>query len=143
MLTLSPLKLLIVVVVAVILVGPDKLPGVARQLGAGWGAFRKLRQRVEDELHDTVPDLPSAYDIARAVRSPVAFLDSLADRHEGTTPADGNAPEAIGTEDPVVAAGPIVEGPPAGAGPGAPGHLPEASLAAPGGLKVPDDPSMN
>ena len=36
MLNLDPAKLLIIAVVAVILLGPDKLPQVARQAGAAW-----------------------------------------------------------------------------------------------------------
>ena len=78
MLSLSPLKIVIVVVVALVLVGPDKLPGLARQIGGAWKAFRTFSTRVESEVRSTMPDLPSTGDIARLARSPVAFLDSLA-----------------------------------------------------------------
>ena len=78
MLTLSPIKILIVVVVALLLVGPDKLPEVARQIGGAWRAFRGFTTRVEDEVRSNMPDLPSTGDIARFARSPVALLDSLA-----------------------------------------------------------------
>ena len=78
MLSLSPLKIVIVVVVALVLVGPDKLPGLARQIGGAWRAFRSFSTKVETEVRSTMPDLPSTGDIARLARSPVAFLDSLA-----------------------------------------------------------------
>ena len=78
MLSLSPLKIVIVVVVALVLVGPDKLPGLARQIGGAWRAFRSFSTKVESEVRSTMPDLPSTGDIARLARSPVAFLDSLA-----------------------------------------------------------------
>ena len=78
MLSLSPLKLVIVLVVALVLVGPDKLPGLARQMGAAWKAFRGFSTRIEDEVRANMPDLPSTGDIARFARSPVALLDSLA-----------------------------------------------------------------
>ena len=78
MLSLSPLKIVIVVVVTLVLVGPDKLPGLARQIGGAWRAFRSFSTKVETEVRSTMPDLPSTGDIARLARSPVAFLDSLA-----------------------------------------------------------------
>ncbi len=78
MLSLSPAKLLIVAVVALVLVGPDKLPQVARQLGAFWKAFRSFSQKIESEVRATVPDLPSSGEIARYARSPISLLDTLA-----------------------------------------------------------------
>ncbi|MEI8262553.1 MAG: twin-arginine translocase TatA/TatE family subunit [Actinomycetes bacterium] len=78
MLTLSPIKILIVVVVALLLVGPDKLPQLARQIGGAWKAFRNYAKQMEDDMRNSMPDLPSTGDIARFARSPVALLDSLA-----------------------------------------------------------------
>jgi sec-independent protein translocase protein TatB len=86
--TISPLKVLIVLVVALLLLGPDKVPQAARQIGAGWSAFRKFRQRMEEEIRETVPDLPATHEIVRAVRSPMSFLDNLADLHGDTTTKD-------------------------------------------------------
>jgi len=77
-LTLSPVKILIILVVAALLVGPDKLPQVARQVGGAWRAFREFSKKVEDQVRSNVPDLPSTNDLARYARSPVALLDSLA-----------------------------------------------------------------
>jgi TatA/E family protein of Tat protein translocase len=77
-LSLSPLKLAVVLIVALVLVGPDKLPGLARQMGAAWKAFRSFSTRIEDDVRANLPDLPSTGDIARMARSPVALLDSLA-----------------------------------------------------------------
>jgi sec-independent protein translocase protein TatB len=78
MLDLSPAKLLIIAIVAVILLGPDKLPQVARQAGAGWRKLRDFHQRVESEVRDNIPDLPSTQEIARLARSPVALLNHFA-----------------------------------------------------------------
>jgi len=78
MLDLSPAKLLIIAIVAVILLGPDKLPQVARQAGAGWRKIRDFHQRVESEVRDNIPDLPSTQEIARLARSPVALLNHFA-----------------------------------------------------------------
>jgi sec-independent protein translocase protein TatB len=79
---LDPAKLLVILIVALVVLGPDKLPGVARQMGAAWGEIRRFRQRLETEVRGTFPDLPSTHQVAQAVRSPLAFLDQLADAHE-------------------------------------------------------------
>jgi TatA/E family protein of Tat protein translocase len=80
MLGLSPVRLLIIVVVALVVLGPDKLPQYARQAGTAWKSLKGLQQRVEDELREVVPDLPRTSDIARYARSPVSLLNQLADR---------------------------------------------------------------
>ena len=55
---LSPAKLLVVLLVAIVVLGPDKLPKVARQVGSLWGDFRRLRQRLETDVRGNFPDLP-------------------------------------------------------------------------------------
>ena len=92
MLDLSPTKLLIIFVVVVVLLGPKRLPEVARQLGAGWRKLRELHLQVDRELRQSLPDLPSSRDIVRFARSPVSLLDQLADRHGGVGSPDGKAP---------------------------------------------------
>ncbi len=78
MLDLSPVKILLVLIVAMILLGPDKLPQVARQLGAGWSRLRELRERMDGEIRQNIPDLPSTAEIVHFARSPVALLEQLA-----------------------------------------------------------------
>ena len=96
MLSLSPMKLFIIVAVVVILLGPDKLPEVAHKIGASWQSLRRFQQRVESEVRGALPDLPSTNDLARMVRSPVSVLNQLADRVENApsdkTDADADAP---------------------------------------------------
>lgn len=78
MLDLSPTKLLIVFVVAVVLLGPKRLPRVARELGAGWRKLRELHRRVDSELRQSMPDLPTSQEIVRFARSPITMLNRLA-----------------------------------------------------------------
>ena len=78
---LSPAKLLVILVVALVVLGPDKLPKVAKQIGSLWHDFRLFRQRLESDVRGSFPDLPSTDTITRAVRSPLSFLDNLADAH--------------------------------------------------------------
>jgi sec-independent protein translocase protein TatB len=153
---LSPAKLLVILVVALVVLGPDKLPKVAKQLGGFWGDFRKFRERLESDVRGTFPELPSTDTIAQAVRSPLSFLDHLADSHSaenGTTSGLVN-----GSESPDVH-GDAVQ-PSAGSNrpagtvhaaeeiPGIPGVL----ITDPGGIvhqvrssggDVPDDPGLN
>ncbi len=85
---LSPAKLLVILVVALLVLGPDKLPKMAKQIGGLWGDFRKFRERLESDVRGNFPDLPSTETITQAVRSPLSFLDNLADSHSaenGTT----------------------------------------------------------
>src|SRR5579884_384509 len=99
MLSLSPAKML---VVALVVLGPEKLPGVARQLGALWGDLRRWRARLESEVRGAFPDLPPTHEVAQAVRSPLAFLNRLADEHERDVAGNGNQA--------VVGAGGVVDG---------------------------------
>jgi hypothetical protein len=149
MLSLSPAKVLVVLVIMLIVLGPDKLPGMARQIGAVWHDFRLWRTRLEGEVRGTFPDLPPTHEVARAVRSPLAFLDRLADEHEraqgggegnGTDPADSPGTPAPGT-------GPPTAAPPRrpGGGSGTNGWAAGRSAGerGPAAGTVPDDPSMN
>ncbi len=96
MLSLSPAKLLVILVIALIVLGPEKLPQVARQIGAAWHDLRAWRSRIESEVRGTFPNLPPTHEVAQAVRSPLAFLDRLADDHERTL--SEQQPEGPGTE---------------------------------------------
>jgi sec-independent protein translocase protein TatB len=110
MFNLDPAKLLIIAVVAVILLGPDKLPQVARQVGGAWRSFNEFRHRMETEVRGSIPDLPSTTDIARLARSPSALLNHLStmDGKGEDTAADAADGAAAGT-----AAGATPETPPA------------------------------
>ena len=153
---LSPAKILVILVVALVVLGPDKLPKVAKQIGGLWGDFRKFRARLETDVRGSFPDLPSTDKIAQAVRSPLSFLGDLADAHESenaatSVPTDGsesvaafgdgvqpsgNGNRPAGTvrvdED-----GPGVAGVPP---PGSTGVVHQVRVS---GVEVPDDPGMN
>jgi sec-independent protein translocase protein TatB len=82
MFNLDPGKLLVIAVVAIILLGPDRLPQVARQVGAAWRSFNEFRHRMESEVRSSMPDLPSTSEIARLARSPSALLNHLSTMSE-------------------------------------------------------------
>jgi TatA/E family protein of Tat protein translocase len=152
---LSPAKLMVVLVVAIIVLGPDKLPKVARQVGSLWGDFRRLRQRLESDVRGNFPDLPSTETITQAVRSPISFLDSLADSHgtdNGASPLvtdEARPPDPEG--DGVLASGGtnrangVVRADESATIPGVSITDPQGTIHAVrgDGRGVPDDPSMN
>ncbi|MGO8874099.1 MAG: twin-arginine translocase TatA/TatE family subunit [Acidimicrobiales bacterium] len=152
----SPAKLLVILVVALIVLGPDKLPKVARQIGGLWGDFRKFRERLESDVRGTFPDLPSNQTISQAVRSPITFLDNLADAHGAENEATSGRPDG---SEPLDVQGDAVQ---AAGGSNRPAGTVQASeelasipgvlIADPGGIvhqvrstgrSIPDDPGMN
>jgi sec-independent protein translocase protein TatB len=46
----GPAKILIVLTVALIVLGPEKLPQMTRQIGKAWGDFRRFREHLEGEV---------------------------------------------------------------------------------------------
>ena len=105
---LSPIKIMVIVAVVLLLMGPDKLPEVAHRLGSSWRALKRLQERVESEVRDAVPDLPSTGDIVRIVRSPINLLNQLSDSVDAKEAAEvrKNAPPA-----PVPEAAPLITPP--------------------------------
>ena len=110
-----------------LVMGPDKLPEVAHKLGASWRALKNLQERVEAEIRDAVPDLPSTAEIARLARSPVNLLNQLADRADAKEAATKSATPSE----------PLLEVPPRMTSP------PIATPRATGGGVTPPDPSLN
>ena len=97
---LSPPTLLMILVIALIVLGPDKLPSTARRIGALWNDVKRWRSHLESEVRGAFPDLPSSTEIARAVRSPISMLDRLADEH-GATPDNAPSTPTTPALDPV------------------------------------------
>lgn len=98
MLFLSPAKVLVVLVVALTVLGPDALPRVARQIGRLWTEVQRYRRVLETQVRDAFPELPPTETITQAVRSPGTFLDALGDSH---TPQPESAGVPTGTRAPV------------------------------------------
>jgi TatA/E family protein of Tat protein translocase len=144
MLSLNPEKLLIVLIVALVLLGPDKLPKLARQMGAGWAKLRAFQQRIESEVRETMPDLPTSQEIARIARSPVSYLSSMAASGHHQLVPDPAVP--VGEVSPEGGAWPVDPRAPRDA-PSSNGHgASEPTLVRPVGIpghQVPVDPGMN
>jgi sec-independent protein translocase protein TatB len=154
MFNLDPGKLLVIAVVAIILLGPDRLPQVARQVGGAWRSFNEFRHRMESEVRNTMPDLPATSEIARLARSPSALLNHLSNMSSDEEPDGSFQPPAPEDVNRTAAAGgavpPAVE-PDVGAGPQAePTPTPTPIRAdlpvrnpQPRGSVEPGDPTLN
>jgi len=68
--SLSPIKIMLIVAVALLLLGPDKLPEVAHKMGSSWRALKRLQEKVEAEVREAIPDLPSTSEIVRIAEAP-------------------------------------------------------------------------
>src|ERR1700683_2412491 len=105
MFNLDPGKLLVIAVVAIILLGPDRLPQVARQLGGAWRSFNEFRHRMESEVRNTMPALPPTSEIARLARSPSALLNHLSNMSSDEEPDGSFQPPTPASENGTTGAG--------------------------------------
>jgi sec-independent protein translocase protein TatB len=157
MFNLDPGKLLVIAVVAIILLGPDRLPQVARQVGGAWRSFNEFRHRMESEVRSSMPDLPPTSEIARLARSPSALLDHLSNMSSDEEPDGTFQPPSPAEPPPEPAADLPVTPPDASAVPPPPAPTPTPTPPAPtpirvdgppsppraSGVVVPGDPSLN
>lgn len=137
MLSLSPIKILIILIVALLVVGPEKLPQIARQVGGAWKAFRNLSSKVEEEVRSSIPDLPSTGDLARYARSPATLLDRLAGLDANELRPDPGALEEMRIPEPGISPDPAAPVP--RAMPGVPAHQPSTQRPPSGEI----DPTLN
>jgi Sec-independent protein translocase protein TatA len=120
---------MLIVAVALLLLGPDKLPEFAHKMGSSWRAVKRLQEKVEAEVREAIPDLPSTSEIVRIARSPVNMLNQLADRADARD-VQGSMDAPGGAEGPAT---PVVASPPP-----APPPVKRTDYAPP-----PPDPSLN
>ena len=91
---LDPAKILVILVIALIVLGPEKLPRAARQLGAAWRELTKIRDRFEEEVRAAVPDLA---DLPRIPTSPARAVSGyLTGLVAGTSTSPGAPDGGIG-----------------------------------------------
>jgi Tat protein translocase TatB subunit len=108
MLNIGPPELILIFVIALVIVGPQRLPELGRTIGRGLREFRKMQDEVKDlvntgmgdefkqttaELKKTAADLKSATDVRSAFRTETA-------RPHGTRRAAAPAAELDATPAP-------------------------------------------
>ena len=122
MLNIGPPELLLIIVIALVVVGPQRLPDLGRTIGRGLREFRKVQDEVRDmvdtgmgddfkqttaELRKTAAELRGATDVTSAFRNtPHKARQRAAEAvRAATTPDDDEpaaepAPEAPQSPDP-------------------------------------------
>jgi sec-independent protein translocase protein TatA len=90
--SLGPAEILVVLVVALLVFGPNKMPEIARQVGKGFREFKRVQQHLKSELRDVVSefDAPSA-PVNAPGPDPVPMLPPKDDAAPPTV-ADAGAP---------------------------------------------------
>jgi Tat protein translocase TatB subunit len=116
MLNIGPPELLLIFVIALVIVGPQRLPELGRTIGKGLREFRKMQDEVKDlvntgmgddlkqtsaELRRTASDLKSATDVRSAFRN-----DAPRTRPHGPPGVTRSADPGVTPEPDTDAAGP-------------------------------------
>ena len=57
--SLGPAEILVILVVALLVFGPNKMPEIAKQVGKGFREFRRVQQHLKSELRDVVAEFDS------------------------------------------------------------------------------------
>ena len=94
-------EILVILVIALLVLGPSRLPGAGRQIGRALAEFRRMSSGVQDDLREamnvegvreTVNQVRDALDVPRAIRNEVASAISSV----GTTAVGAPLPQASG-----------------------------------------------
>jgi Tat protein translocase TatB subunit len=112
MLNIGPPELLLIIVIALVVVGPQRLPDLGRTIGRGLREFRKVQDEVRDmvdtgmgedfkqttaELRKTAADLRGATDVTSAFRNtPHKARQRAAEAVRAATTPDDDDPAALG-----------------------------------------------
>jgi Sec-independent protein translocase protein TatA len=79
---LDPAKIFLILVIALIVVGPERLPGAARQLGGAWRELNRLREKFEQEVRSAVPNLDLPRIPTNPSRAVTGYLTNLVTGHD-------------------------------------------------------------
>jgi sec-independent protein translocase protein TatB len=95
---LDPAKLLLIGVVALVVLGPDKLPGAAQKISSLVKDLQKMRASVQGELHKALDDLPLGSEL-RSARDSLGQVTKMVDPRQALYQAAGLTASAGSTAD--------------------------------------------
>ena len=75
MLNVGPAEVLIILVVALLVLGPKKLPEAARQIGKAMSEFRRVAAGLQNEVRDVIDDHVESTPAARPDAPPLIEVD--------------------------------------------------------------------
>src|SRR4249919_1182801 len=107
--SLGPAEILVVLVIALLVFGPNKMPDIAKQVGKGFREFRRVQQHLKSELRDVVSEFDSPSSSPTVEQQAVPMLppkdDTTAapvvDAAPAPQPVTDVAPEVDAALDPV------------------------------------------
>ena len=108
--SLGPAEILVVLVIALLVFGPNKMPDIAKQVGKGFREFRRVQQHLKSELRDVVSEFDSPSSTATVDQQAVPKLPPNdtpppdAPTHDVTPAPPTPAPPAATESTPGVAA---------------------------------------
>ncbi len=88
MFSLDPAKLLLIAVVALVVLGPDKLPAAARKISSLLKDLQKMRASLETEARKFTGDLPFS-DELRSARDAIGTVTAVTDPRQALYRAAG------------------------------------------------------
>jgi sec-independent protein translocase protein TatA len=100
--SLGPAEILVILVVALLVFGPNKMPEIAKQVGKGFREFRRVQQHLKSELRDVVSEFDSP--TSAPGPDPVPMLPPKDDAASSEPAAPPAPPEASVTEAPAAEA---------------------------------------
>ena len=104
--SLGPAEILVVLVIALLVFGPNKMPDIAKQVGKGFREFRRVQQHLKSELRDVVSefDSPSSSPVEPQAVPMLPPKDAAPD---DAAPSDATSAPEVVPDAPV----PVVESP--------------------------------
>ncbi len=132
-------EVLVILVLALLVLGPDRLPQAARTMGRWVGELRRLTGSLQAEVRDVVDEVMRPVNEAATVAT-----ESFTNTFASTEASSVVEPEGSGTAaSPSAASGdPLTDGP-TDCGAPLPADVPLPGLAAEHSRRVPFDPSLN
>jgi sec-independent protein translocase protein TatB len=97
MLSLDPAKLLLIAVVALVVLGPDKLPAAARKFSSLVKDLQKMRASLEAEAKKITGDLPLGAEL-RSARETIGKVTTVTDPRQALYRAAGLSSVTAATE---------------------------------------------
>ena len=102
MLNIGPQELIVILIIALLVVGPQRLPELSRQIGRGLREFRKIQDDVKDTLRFDMNAGPDPEPHVRAASDPSTVADvvtpDVAATDETPSPNGSQAADAAGSD---------------------------------------------
>ena len=95
MFNVGPAEILVILVVALLVLGPQKLPDAARQLGKAMSEFRRVTSGLQDEVRGVLSE--HLEDPPPVIAPPPAVVEPAPQAEDPGPSANGSAPESDGS----------------------------------------------